>query len=208
MSPTMIDYFLIPLNPPLVVSGRVEVVDERDGEQPFDFEHGLAVAISENWVDGEDTADYSYKVVMPSGRVYEVDNTLITSAEPWTPADHRGTVALTQAATQRARHSNPRGTRSAIADVELANFANELWEALALTPMTNLQMRRWAGSDARQKLITHAIRDLNERDLIARDRRHLYWAKHQGQLLPANRADEFAEPDQPRFTDKTGDTRS
>lgn len=197
---------LVPLNPPLVVSGRVEAV--RDDEQPFTFDQGLAVAISESWSNSGDTPDYDYVVVLPNGRVYEVSCYLITSAEPWTPADHRGTVALTQAATQRARLSNPRGTRSAIADVELANFANELWEALALTPMTNLQMRRWAGSDARQRLITHAIRDLNERDLIARDRRHLYWAKHQGQLLPANRADEFAEPDPPRFTDKTGDTRS
>ncbi|MGV0656536.1 hypothetical protein ABQE48_22005 [Mycolicibacterium thermoresistibile] len=173
----MTDYFLIPLNPPLVVSGRVEVVDESDGERPFDFENGLAIAVSENWLDGEYTADYSYKVVMPNGRVYEVDNTLITSAEPWTPS---------------ARPVNNIAALSGGSTPAPSAFSTEVWNELSSNgPMSIKEIRAWAGGDARRRMVTVALRDLQDRGLIVIDGGGRYWATHKGQLLPFVRSAEF-----------------
>lgn len=69
-----------PLNPPLVVSGRVEIVDEV--EKPFDFENGLAVTLMTTGYLDSETMYFIYLVVMPTGRVYEVSDHLITSAVP------------------------------------------------------------------------------------------------------------------------------
>lgn len=77
------DEYRFPLNPPLVVSGRVEIVSP--GEQPFDFTHGMAVALHGELDSQEDAPYMYYIVVMPNGWVYEVDHRNITSARPWEP---------------------------------------------------------------------------------------------------------------------------
>lgn len=70
-----------PLNPPLVVSGRVEIVSP--GEQPFDFTDGLAVATYGGLIG--DSLCMDYLVVMPTGQIYEVNQNTVTSARPWEP---------------------------------------------------------------------------------------------------------------------------
>lgn len=97
----MTEHFVTPLSPPMIVSGRVVVVDEDDGEEPFDFENALAVALSENWAKGADTSIYTYTVVMPNGRVYEVSDHYVTSAVPWTPPTATETTATVE--TMRAK---------------------------------------------------------------------------------------------------------
>ena len=72
-------YQLIPLNPPLLVSGE-QYVAEEDGEVRITFTDALAVAIYE---DGDGAAYLSYRVVLPNGHVYEVQNRNITAARPY-----------------------------------------------------------------------------------------------------------------------------
>lgn len=170
--PNTTDYTLIPLNPPLVVSGRVEVV--REDEQPFDFENGLAVALAE-MLDSDGT-HYDYSVVMPNGRVYEVGCYLITSAEPWTP-------------NARPVNNSERGGGSTPAP---SAFSTEVWNELSSNgPMSIKEIRAWAGGDARRRMVTVALRDLQERGLVVIDGGGRYWATHKGQLLPFVRSAEF-----------------
>lgn len=75
------DFFHI-LNPPMVVSGRVEILD--DGEEEFDFENGLAVRFSSINTDGK-VPGHNYHVILSDGRIRQVDEHSITSITPWTP---------------------------------------------------------------------------------------------------------------------------
>lgn len=156
------------LNPPMVVSGRVEIVD--DGEEPFGFENGLAVRFS-CINDNECGPGYNYHVILVDGRIREVDDHSITSITPWTP-----NTVLPQPKTDQPD--------------EVAAAAERVYSLLVDKPRTRPALAQ-SISASKRWLIPDAIRLLESQNRFAIDRDGIYWAMDKGQPQPAELAKNF-----------------
>lgn len=81
------------------------------------------------------------------------------------------------------------GARDTLGDATVEAFSREIWRMLCVEgPMTNRDIRKWAGGNARQKMVSWAIQVLEDDNLCAKDRNNMYWGLWDGKPAPAEKA--------------------
>lgn len=85
------------------------------------------------------------------------------------------------------------GARNALAEGEVTRFAQELYYRLAQHPMTNKEIRKWAGGDKRRGMVTKALEQLELSGQMAVDRNNCYWALYKGIPQPVELSHQFVQ---------------